>query len=153
MERLNLAILPIVSKVESHEVVNLKLFRVFRFALQSIHHDLLAIQFEVDRFHVLERVLELSSDAQMYLADFQVCMQNLAYGEVFDSLVPYRVSADKRYKVIRNDPAELDKLHDYFWSETNWGKNRVKYENEALKKFSSQVGLTNKYRPPPSNSL
>ena len=73
----------------------------------------------------------------MYFGDFQVCMQNMAYGEVFDSDVPHRVPADKRYKVITNCPDSLDKLHDYFWQETNWGKNCIKYENEAKEKFSS----------------
>lgn len=138
MGKFSQALLPVVSKVESHEVVNLKLFRVFRFALQSIHYDFRAIQFEKNRFHVLEKVLELSSDAQMYFGDFQICMQNLAYGEVFDSSVPFRIPADTRYKVITNDPVELDKLYDYFSRESNWGKNCVQYENDALKQFASQ---------------
>ena len=73
----------------------------------------------------------------MYFGDFQVCMQNMAYGVVFDSTVPQRVPADKRIKVITNCPENLDKLHIYFERESNWGKNCLKYENEAKEEFSS----------------
>ncbi|MDO8281717.1 MAG: hypothetical protein Q7U10_03680 [Thermodesulfovibrionia bacterium] len=131
------ALLSIVSKVETHEIVNLKLFRAVRFSLQSIHHDLLKLRSEGDRFLVLERILELTSDAQMYIGDFQVCMQNMAYGDIFDNNVPYRVPADKRYKVITNDEANLDELIKYFWTETDWGKTCAKYEAEAKAKYSS----------------
>ena len=48
------ALLVIISKIESYEIVNLMLFRVFRFAIQSILYDLRTIQSENDRFHVLE---------------------------------------------------------------------------------------------------
>ena len=137
MNKFGQALLDIVCKIESHEIVNLKLFRAFRFALQSIHHDFLSIQFAEDRFHVLETLLELTSQAQMYIGDFQVCMQNMAYGEVFSASVPHRTPADKRYKVITNDLKELDGLIDYFSKETNWGKSCIKYEKEANEKFSS----------------
>ncbi len=133
----NHSLLAVVSKVESHEIVNLKLFRVFRFALQSIHHDFLALQREQDRFLVLEKIIELTNDSMMYFGDFQVCLQNMVYGEVFDSEVPYREPADIRYKVITNCPKNLDELHNYFWHETNWGKNCLKYENEAKEKYST----------------
>lgn len=136
MKNFSNALLAVVTKVESHEIVNLKLFRVFRFALQSIHHDLLALQPEIDRFKVLEDIIELSNDSVMYFADFQVCLQNMAYGEVFDASVPFRIPADKRNNVITNCPKNLDKLYDYFSRETNWGKNCIKYENEAKKKLS-----------------
>lgn len=131
------ALIAVVSKVESHEIVNLMLFRVFRFSLQSIHYDLLAIRFSEDRTYVLERILELTSDAQMYFSDFQVCLQNMAYGEVFESEVPKREPPDKRSKVITNDTETLKKLHHYFWHETDWGKNCIKYEEEAKARFSN----------------
>ena len=74
----------------------------------------------------------------MYCGDFQVCMQNMAYGEVFDSEVPHRVPADKRYKVITNEEENLEELHEYFLKETNWGKSCLKHEKETEEKFSSQ---------------
>lgn len=137
MKSFSHALLCVVSKLESHEIVNLQLFRVFRFALQSIHHDLLSMQSEQDRFKVLETIIELANNSIMYFGDFQVCMQNMAYGDVFDSQVPYREPVDKRYKVITNCPQNLEKLLHYFSRETNWGKNCIKYENEAKKIFTS----------------
>jgi hypothetical protein len=129
--------LAVVSKVESHEIINLKLFRVFRFSLQSIVHDMMKLQFHKDRRKLLEIIIELTNDAQSYLADFQVCMQNFAYSEVFDSEVPHRVPADKRCKVITNDPVELDLLLEYFSTETNWGKSCIQYEKEAKERYTS----------------
>jgi hypothetical protein len=137
MKKFSQALIAVILKVESHEIANLMLFRVFRFSLQSIHHDLLAIQFEEDRSIVLERIMKLTSDAQMYYADFQVCLQNMAFGEVFESKVPSREPADKRYKVITNDPANLEKLHEYFWGESDWGKECIKDEEEAKERYSS----------------
>ena len=136
MKNFSNALLAVVTKVESHEIINLKLFRVFRFALQSIHHDLLALQSESDRFKVLEDIIELTNDSIRYFADFQVCLQNMTYGEVFDARVPFRIPIDNRCKVITNCPKNLDELQDYFLRETNWGKNCIKYENEAREKFS-----------------
>lgn len=137
MRKFSQALIAVILKVESHEIVNLMLFRVFRFSLQSIHHDLLALQFIKDRSLVLEKIVKLTSDAQMYYGDFQVCLQNIAYGEVFKSEVPKREPADKRYKVITNDLANLEALHQYFWRETDWGKNCIKHEEEAAERFSS----------------
>lgn len=130
------ALLALISKVETHEIVNLKLFRAFRFSLQSIQHDLMSLRSSNDRISILENLLQLTSDAQMYIGDFQVCMQNMAYGEIFDSSVPYRVPADKRIKVITNDEKNLDELIVFFCKETNWGKTCAKYEAEAEARFS-----------------
>lgn len=136
-EKVSQALLAVISKIESHEIVNLMLFRVFRFAIQSILHDLRKIQLTNDRHYLLDRYLELTNDVQMYFGDFQVCMQNMAYGEIFDSDVPYRIPVDKRYKVITNEVENLKELHDYFSKETNWGKECLKYEEEAEKIFPS----------------
>ena len=137
MKKFGDALLTIVATVEAHEIVSFKLFRVFRFSLQSTHHDLLSLQSEKDRSLVLDKFLDLTNDAQMYMSDFQVCLQNMAYGEIFESQVPYRVPPDKRIKVITNDLINLEELHNYFWRETNWGKTCIQYEKEAEKKHSS----------------
>ena len=137
MKSFSNSLLVVASKMESHEIVNLKLFRVFRYSLYSIHHDLLALQREQDRFIVLDSLIKLTDDSMMYFGDFQVCMQNMAYGVVFDSTVPQRVPADKRIKVITDCPENLDKLHIYFERESNWGKSNLIYDNEAKEKLSS----------------
>lgn len=131
------AILAVVCKIESHEIVDLMLFRVFRFAIQSILHDLHKILLSNDRQFFFDRYFELTNDVLMYFGDFQVCMQNMAYGEVFNSVVPYRKPVDKRFKVITNEVENLKELQDYFTKETNWGKEGLKYEKEAEMIFSS----------------
>ncbi|TLM72541.1 hypothetical protein ACONUD_02365 [Microbulbifer harenosus] len=134
--RFGRAILVVVGKVESHEIINFKLFRAFRFGLQSIHHDLLKLRTEADRFKVLEEVVELANNTLMYFYDFQICMQNISYGDVFDSEVPSREPADPSCKVIINCPNHLDELIVYFSQETNWGMDCAKYEKEALEAYS-----------------
>ena len=136
-EKLNRALLAVVSKVESHEIVNLKLFRTFRYSLQAIVQDIMELQFHEDRVEVLEKIIELTSDASCYLGDFQVCMQNFAYGEIFDSEVPNREPVDSRLKVITNNPLELDELMEYFLTETNWGIKNQALQAEAEAEFSS----------------
>ena len=132
------AIFTLISTIESHEIIHPILFKTFRYALQSTLHDFSKIQFESDRATVLERLIEYSSDAAMYSYDFQICMQNITYGEEFKSELPHRIAIDERCKVITNDPVDLKKLHDYFCEESNWGKNRLKYENEAKEMYSSE---------------
>ena len=131
------AVLQIISKVEHHEIVNQALFRVFRYSLQSVLYDFNSLQLEQDRFAVLESTIEVTNNAQMYIGDFQVCMQNFAYGEIFNSTVPHRDPPDKRHKVITNDPTKLDDLLKYFMEETEWGKTMEKYEKEAKEKYAS----------------
>lgn len=136
MNKFSNALLVVASKVESHEIVNLKLFRVFRFALYAIHHDLLALQMTKDKPKILDDLIKLSNDSMLYFGDFQICMQNMAYGDVFCSEVPKRVPADKKMKVITNCPDNLEYLYNYFDKESNWGKNCTKYENEVKEKYS-----------------
>ncbi|MCK4704224.1 MAG: hypothetical protein KAT90_01975 [Gammaproteobacteria bacterium] len=135
--KLNQALLAVVSKIESHEIVNLKLFRAFRFSLQSIVYDIMKMEFEKDRSKVTEMFIEYTDEAQCYLGDFQVCMQNLSYSDVFGTHVPHRVPIDKSRKVITNNPSDLDDLLEYFSKETNWGKNNNKYEQEAIETYRS----------------
>lgn len=129
--RINQGLLSVVSKVESHEIINQKLLKVLRYSLQSIVHDVMQLRFNKDSEAVLKALELLSSDASCYLYDFQICMQNLAYSDVFKVSLPPRVPANKALKVITIDDGELDKLLNYFAYETNWGKNCKKYENEA----------------------
>jgi len=137
MNKFGQALLAIISKVETHEIINPKLFKVFRYSLQATHHDLLGMQFLENRVQVLENFIYLTGNAQYYLSDFQVCMQNMAYGEIFETKISHRVTIDKSFKVIVDDPVKLDKLMTYFLKETNWGKNCTKYENEALQIYHS----------------
>lgn len=135
-EKIIQGLLAVVSKVESHEIVDLKLFRTFRFSLQANVYDIMELRPYKDRKEVLEKIIEYSSDASFYLSDFQVCMQNVAYGEIFADEVPKREPVDRRLKVITNDPKELDTLMNYFLTETSWGKNNQKLQAEAEAEYS-----------------
>jgi len=134
--KLNHGLLAVISKVESHEIINQKLFKAFRYSLEAIVYDISDLRFSDDRRLVLDSMHELGSDASCYLYDFQICMQNLAYGDVFDHKLSARVPVDKTLKVITADSDSLDALLNHFSNETNWGKSWKSYENEAKEKCS-----------------
>lgn len=126
----------IVSKIESHEIVHEKLFKTVRYALQSIVYDVIKLRLNTTSTTCLDQILDYTSDALCYLGDFQVCLQNLAYGDVFTKITS-RAPIDKNLKVIEDDANKLKILLNYFKHESNWGVNCDKYENKAREKFSS----------------
>ncbi|NVK38156.1 MAG: hypothetical protein HWE18_09545 [Gammaproteobacteria bacterium] len=136
-QRVNQALLLLVSKIESHEIVHPKLFKTFRYSLQSIVHDVMKLRDDTTSTTCLNKIMDYKSDASCYLGDFQICLQNLAYGDIFKSKIEARVPIDKSLKVIEDDPEKLDVLLNYFENESNWGVSNAKYEKEALERFSS----------------
>jgi len=136
-QRVNQALLLLVSKIESHEIVHPKLFKTFRYSLQSIVHDVMKLRDDTTSTTCLDKMMDYTSDASCYLGDFQICLQNLAYGGIFKSKIDARVPIDKSLKVIEDDPEKLDVLLNYFENESNWGVSNAKYEKEALERFSS----------------
>ncbi|MBA6295856.1 hypothetical protein [Colwellia sp. MB02u-9] len=136
-QRVNQALLLLVSKIESHEIVHPKLFKTFRYSLQSIVHDVMKLRDDTTSTTCLNKMMDYTSDASCYLGDFQVCLQNLAYGDIFKSKIEARVPIDKSLKVIEDDPEKLDVLLNYFENESDWGVSNAKYEKEALERFSS----------------
>ena len=136
-QRVNQALLLLVSKIESHEIVHPKLFKTFRYSLQSIVHDVMKLRDDTTSTTCLDKMMDYTSDASCYLGDFQICLQNLAYGDIFKSKIDARVPIDKSLKAIEDDPEKLDVLLNYFENESNWGVSNAKYEKEALERFSS----------------
>ncbi|AMJ76717.1 hypothetical protein AVL57_00830 (plasmid) [Alteromonas stellipolaris] len=136
-QQVNQALLLLVSKIESNEIVHSKLFRTFRYSLQSIVHDVMKLRDDTTSTTCLDKMMDYTYDASCYLGDFQVCLQNLAYGDIFKSKVEAREPIDKSLKVIEDDPLKLDALLNYFKNESNWGVSNAKYEKEALERFSS----------------
>lgn len=129
------SLLAILLKVEANEIISANLFRTFRFALSSILHDFRQIQFANDRAWVLDQTIDLIDDAQMYIGDFQICLQNFAYGEIFGNTLSHRIPLDKRIRVITNDAKELSELTKYLLNETSWGINMNKIIRETELKF------------------
>lgn len=137
-EKVIQSLLLVVGKVESHEIVHPMLFKTFRFSLQSIVHDVMRLRDDTTSSTCLDKMLNYTSDASCYLGDFQVCLQNLAYGDIFETKTTARKPIDKRLKVIDDDPEKLKSLLNYFENESNWGISCNKYENEAKARLSSQ---------------
>ena len=136
-QRVIQALLLIVSKIESHEIVHPMLFKTFRYSLQSIVHDVMKLREDTTSTTCLNKMMDYTSDVSCYLGDFQVCLQNLAYGDIFKSKIIARVPIDKSLRVIEDDPKKLEVLLNYFENESNWGVSCNKYENEAKAQFSS----------------
>jgi len=136
-QQVNQALLLIVSKIESHEIVHPKLFKTFRYSLQSIVYDVMKLREDTTSTTCLNKMMDYTSDASCYLGDFQVCLQNVAYGDIFKNKITARVPIDKSLKVIEDDPDKLDALLNYFEKDSNWGISNAKYEKEAREKFSS----------------
>ncbi|MGY5452257.1 hypothetical protein ACVFI8_15120 [Agarivorans sp. MS3-6] len=135
------SLLAVISKIESHEIINPSLFRTFRFSIQAIHYELISIQFEENREVVLDSFIRQSEEALMYFGDFQICLQNIAYSDVFECEVESRVPADPNIKVITSDEDNLQKLEPYFRNETKWGKVMAKYEAETVEHFAHSKTL------------
>lgn len=131
------ALLAVVSKIESLEIIDQLLFRVFRYSIQSVVHDISYLSEIKDQKQRIDRLIELTDTTVLYFSDFQICLQNMAYRDVFDSSVQHRDPPDKRHKVITNNPNELKNLEDYFLKETAWGKEIQKWEKYAEEKYKS----------------
>jgi len=135
--KLNQSLLGVVSKVESNEIIHPRLFKAFRYSLQAIVHDTLALRFARDRELALSRLYDLSSDAQSYLYDFHVCFQNLAYGRIFDTELSPRSPADKSKMVLTNDLEQIEVFLRYFEVDSEWGKRCREQEAAAVERYRS----------------
>jgi hypothetical protein len=127
------AIIALILKVESHEVIAPQLFKVFRYVLCSESHDINELNKSVNTISP-GALWHVSGDITSYIADLQVGLQNLAFSEIFGEKVPYRVPVSDHYKVIENTPDSLIKLEHYFLNETDWGKECNKLEREAFER-------------------
>jgi hypothetical protein len=132
-----------ITKSESHQIVNVKLFQAFINSLESIDYELGGLnlkEIESDKFdsfteeeseyhegmrrEVLTKLRQASKSAMFYFGDFQICLQNMAYSEIFGSNVPQRNQNEFTPKVISNNDNELQEFLEYLDTETEWGRNR-----------------------------
>lgn len=124
------------------------LFKTFRYSLQSIAHDVMKLRENTTSTTCLNKMKNYTSDVSCYLGDFQICFQNLAYGDIFKSKITAREPIDKSLRVIEDDPKKLERLLNYFENESNWGVSCKKYESEAKVQFSSSRETRTKNRLP-----
>jgi hypothetical protein len=127
------AIIALILRIESHEVIAPQLFRVFRYALCSESHNINELNKSLNAISP-GAIWHVSADITSYIADLQVGLQNLAFSEIFGEKVPNRVPVSDRYKVIENTPDCLVKLEYHFLNETEWGKQCNEQEREAFEK-------------------
>jgi hypothetical protein len=135
-----------ITKAESHQIVNVELFQVFINALESIDYELIHLgdkQVELNEFElfteiqhekhelrrvgILKKLRRESHNAMYFFGDFQICLQNMAYDEIFGSNVPSRSQNKFTPKVISNNVSDLKEFINYLNTETDWGKQRNKY--------------------------
>jgi len=136
------AITTVTIYIEYREIVSPKLFRVFRSALHSAHHELSTViqsrDEELDQR--LRQASKASGDAASYCHDLNACLQNHAFGDLFENSAPVRQPIDPDEKVIVDDDAELDTLLQYFEHETPYGRQM----DETNRRVREQFGQSGK---------
>jgi hypothetical protein len=118
------AITDVTIYIEYREIVSPKLFRVARSALHSAHHDLLEVirHPQEDLTNRYEKAAKAVGDAGSYCHDLNACLQNHAFGDLFENQAPIRQPIDPEEKVIIDDDETLDGLLQYFEHETSYGR-------------------------------
>lgn len=114
--------------LEHREVISPKLFRVARSAMHSAHHDLLEVlkNPKMDRVQRYKSAAKSAADASSYCHDLNACLQNHAFGDLFDNQAPVRQPIDPNEKVIVDEDNKLDELLQYFEHETPYGEKMDK---------------------------
>lgn len=73
-------------------------------------------------------------DLGSWIYDLNIEIQNLALGHLFpNNHIPSRSPIDPDCIVIKTDKESIEKLTQYFESETGWGKSKIEAENLAKK--------------------
>ncbi|WP_032096117.1 MULTISPECIES: hypothetical protein [unclassified Alteromonas] len=110
--------------LEHREVISPKLFRVARSAMHSVHHDLLETlkNVQMDRVLRYRTASKSAADASSYCHDLNSCLQNNAFGDLFENQAPVRQPIDPNEKVIVDEANKLDELLQYFEHETSYGQ-------------------------------
>jgi hypothetical protein len=141
LDEVSRAITTVTIYIEYREIVSPKLFRVFRSALHSAHHELMAVIQNRDGELVqrLRQTSKAAGDAASYCHDLNACLQNHAFGDLFKNSAPVREPIDPDEKVIVDDDDELDMLLHYFEHETSYGRQM----DETKRQVRDQFGQSN----------
>jgi hypothetical protein len=122
--------------LEHGEVISLKLFRVARSAMHSTQHDLLETlkNLNIDRV----RWYKSAADASSYYHDLNACLQNHAFGGLFENQALIRQPIDPDEKVIIDQGKKQDELLQYFEHETPY-EEQMDRTNQSVKEEYGQV--------------
>lgn len=118
------AVTDVTVYLEHREVISPKLFRVTRSALHSAHYDLLEV-LKAQNAGLDQRYKDASKaagDASSYCHDLNSCLQNHAFGDLFENNAPVREPIDPDEKVIIDEEETLERLLQYFEHETAYGR-------------------------------
>jgi hypothetical protein len=137
-QQLSQNLLEIILKIETIEITHPKLFKIFRFTIQSASHDLDQVFKRLAKEpDYLTITWEITNNAQMYISDFIVCLQNLTFSDIFANQVEYRVPLVKSFMPITLDNDKLDELQEHIMNNTDWGQWIL--NNEKLAKDIHKV--------------
>ncbi|MDH7945154.1 hypothetical protein QGM61_15135 [Pseudohongiella sp. SYSU M77423] len=130
--------------IEYREIVSPKLFRVTRSALHSSHYELLETLKDrsinlVERYKMASKA---AGDVASYCHDLNACLQNHAFGDLFNNQAPIRKPIDPNEKVIIDDDKELDRLLQYFEHETRYGKMMDETNRDVIEIFTREQEKT-----------
>jgi len=105
LDEVSRAITTVTIYIEYREIVSPKLFRVFRSGLHSAHHELLAViqNRDGELAQRLRQASKASGDTASYCHDLNACLQNHAFGDLFENSAPVRQPIDPDEKVIVDD--------------------------------------------------
>ena len=126
--------------LEHREVISPKLFRVARNAMHSVHHDLLETlkNIKMDRIPRYKSAAKSAADASSYCHDLNACLQNHAFGDLFENKAPVRKPIDPNEKVIIDQDDKLVELLQYFEHETPYGQ-WMDRTNQAVREQYGQI--------------
>lgn len=139
--KLGEALVAVILRIETREIVHPLLFQTFRYALQSLVHDIMELNYNKNIAETLPKLLTIGEDASCYLGDFQICLQNMTWGKVFDTKIKQRDPINNKLKVIVDNIDALTQLKQYFRDETEWGIHNKKIEQSVRDKFSQQENV------------
>lgn len=131
------AITVVTIYIEHREIISPKLFRVARSAMHSAHHDLMEAMKDtsLDQRERYTAASKASGNASSYCTDLNACLQNEAFGDLFDNRAPVREPLDPNEKVITNDEVVLDELLRYFEHETPYGQQMDQVKADVARQY------------------
>jgi hypothetical protein len=123
--------------IEYREIVSPRLFRVVRSALHSTHHDLLEVLKgrDIDLVQRYRDASKAAGEASSYCHDLNACLQNHAFGDLFENAAPIRQPIDSNEKVIVDEDEALDRLLQYFEHETPYGRQMDAVNQQVREEF------------------
>lgn len=139
-----LEIFKIALNVASHDISEAHT-PLFQFLLRILPMEVIDVNGNIQVANILtpteEQMQELTQltnayknsqdDLGGYLYDFNIELQKLFLGYLFNNEVKVRAPIDPNVKVVTTEPGEMARLRQYFEEETPWGIHKREIEEEV----------------------